>query len=113
MRLSIPSDSPCHRRCCPGTKAARSHKTPPFAIIRSAPKLIKNCSVRQVGWSLPTSKFLMARRKPAFNPPWGDNNANSAREAFVVGLRNAHAMEVQVRELTERRSERIKNAFEH
>lgn len=33
--------------------------------------------------------------------------ANSAREIFVTGLRNAHAMEVQARELMERQSERL------
>lgn len=33
--------------------------------------------------------------------------ANAARETFVVGLRNAHAMEVQARELMERQSERL------
>jgi ferritin-like metal-binding protein YciE len=33
--------------------------------------------------------------------------ANSARDIFVVGLRNAHAMEVQARELMERQSERL------
>jgi ferritin-like metal-binding protein YciE len=32
--------------------------------------------------------------------------AETARELFVVGLRNAHAMEVQARELMERQSER-------
>ncbi len=32
--------------------------------------------------------------------------ANEARDTFVVGLRNAHAMEVQARELMERQSER-------
>jgi ferritin-like metal-binding protein YciE len=32
---------------------------------------------------------------------------NSARDTFVVGLRNAHAMEVQARELMERQSERL------
>ncbi|MGX4771279.1 ferritin-like domain-containing protein [Bradyrhizobium guangdongense] len=33
--------------------------------------------------------------------------ANAARDTFVVGLRNAHAMEVQARELMERQSERL------
>jgi ferritin-like metal-binding protein YciE len=33
--------------------------------------------------------------------------ANTARDVFVVGLRNAHAMEVQARELMERQSERL------
>lgn len=33
--------------------------------------------------------------------------ANTARDTFVVGLRNAHAMEVQARELMERQSERL------
>lgn len=33
--------------------------------------------------------------------------ANIARDTFVVGLRNAHAMEVQARELMERQSERL------
>jgi ferritin-like metal-binding protein YciE len=33
--------------------------------------------------------------------------ANSARDIFVVGLRNAHAMEIQARELMERQSERL------
>jgi ferritin-like metal-binding protein YciE len=33
--------------------------------------------------------------------------ANTAREVYVVGLRNAHAMEVQARELMERQSERL------
>lgn len=32
---------------------------------------------------------------------------NTARDVFVVGLRNAHAMEVQARELMERQSERL------
>jgi ferritin-like metal-binding protein YciE len=32
---------------------------------------------------------------------------NIARDVFVVGLRNAHAMEVQARELMERQSERL------
>lgn len=32
---------------------------------------------------------------------------NAARDTFVVGLRNAHAMEVQARELLERQSERL------
>jgi ferritin-like metal-binding protein YciE len=32
---------------------------------------------------------------------------NAARDTFVVGLRNAHAMEVQARELMERQSERL------
>jgi ferritin-like metal-binding protein YciE len=32
---------------------------------------------------------------------------NSARDIFVVGLRNAHAMEIQARELMERQSERL------
>jgi ferritin-like metal-binding protein YciE len=32
---------------------------------------------------------------------------NTARDLFVVGLRNAHAMEVQARELMERQSERL------
>lgn len=31
----------------------------------------------------------------------------TARDIFVVGLRNAHAMEIQARELTERQSERL------
>src|SRR3954465_11407580 len=33
--------------------------------------------------------------------------ANTARDIFIVGLRNAHAMEVQARELMERQSERL------
>jgi hypothetical protein len=33
--------------------------------------------------------------------------SNAARDTFVVGLRNAHAMEVQARELMERQSERL------
>jgi ferritin-like metal-binding protein YciE len=33
--------------------------------------------------------------------------ANSARDIFVTGLRNAHAMEIQARELMERQSERL------
>jgi ferritin-like metal-binding protein YciE len=33
--------------------------------------------------------------------------AQTAREIFVVGLRNAHAMETQARELLERQSERL------
>ena len=32
---------------------------------------------------------------------------NKARDVFIVGLRNAHAMEVQARELMERQSERL------
>jgi ferritin-like metal-binding protein YciE len=32
---------------------------------------------------------------------------NTVRDLFVVGLRNAHAMEVQARELMERQSERL------
>jgi ferritin-like metal-binding protein YciE len=35
--------------------------------------------------------------------------ASSARDIFVVGLRNAHAMEIQARELMERQSERLKD----
>ena len=31
----------------------------------------------------------------------------TARDVYVVGLRNAHAMEVQARELMERQSERL------
>ena len=33
--------------------------------------------------------------------------ADAARDTFVVGLRNAHAMEIQARELMERQSERL------
>ena len=33
--------------------------------------------------------------------------SNSVKEIFVVGLRNAHAMEIQARELMERQSERM------
>jgi ferritin-like metal-binding protein YciE len=33
--------------------------------------------------------------------------AQTARDIFVVGLRNAHAMEIQARELMERQSERM------
>ncbi|ABD87457.1 ferritin-like domain-containing protein [Rhodopseudomonas palustris] len=33
--------------------------------------------------------------------------AQDAREIFVVGLRNAHAMEIQAREMMERQSERL------
>jgi len=33
--------------------------------------------------------------------------SNTARDIFVVGLRNAHAMEIQARELMERQSERL------
>jgi ferritin-like metal-binding protein YciE len=33
--------------------------------------------------------------------------SNTARDLFIVGLRNAHAMEVQARELMERQSERL------
>jgi ferritin-like metal-binding protein YciE len=33
--------------------------------------------------------------------------AQAARDIFVVGLRNAHAMEIQARELMERQSERL------
>jgi ferritin-like metal-binding protein YciE len=33
--------------------------------------------------------------------------AKTARDVFVVGLRNAHAMETQARELLERQSERL------
>src|SRR3954467_5018569 len=32
---------------------------------------------------------------------------NTTREVFITGLRNAHAMEVQARELMERQSERL------
>jgi ferritin-like metal-binding protein YciE len=35
------------------------------------------------------------------------NMSNAARDTFVVGLRNAHSMEVQARELMERQSERL------
>src|SRR3954465_6924612 len=35
------------------------------------------------------------------------NMASTAREIFVTGLRNAHAMETQARELMERQSERL------
>lgn len=31
----------------------------------------------------------------------------TAKDVYVVGLRNAHAMEVQARELMERQSERL------
>jgi ferritin-like metal-binding protein YciE len=33
--------------------------------------------------------------------------AQTARDIFVIGLRNAHAMEIQARELMERQSERL------
>jgi ferritin-like metal-binding protein YciE len=33
--------------------------------------------------------------------------SNTARDIFIVGLRNAHAMEIQARELMERQSERL------
>ena len=33
--------------------------------------------------------------------------ANKARDIFIVGLRNAHAMEVQARELMERQTQRL------
>src|SRR4051812_22588551 len=33
--------------------------------------------------------------------------ATTARDIFIVGLRNAHAMEIQARELMERQSERL------
>jgi ferritin-like metal-binding protein YciE len=33
--------------------------------------------------------------------------SNKARDIFIVGLRNAHAMEIQARELMERQSERL------
>ena len=33
--------------------------------------------------------------------------AQTARDLFIVGLRNAHAMEIQARELMERQSERL------
>jgi ferritin-like metal-binding protein YciE len=33
--------------------------------------------------------------------------SNTARDVFIVGLRNAHAMETQARELMERQSERL------
>jgi ferritin-like metal-binding protein YciE len=33
--------------------------------------------------------------------------SNSVKDIFVVGLRNAHAMEIQARELMERQSERM------
>lgn len=32
---------------------------------------------------------------------------NAARDTFIVGMRNAHAMEIQARELMERQSERL------
>ena len=34
-------------------------------------------------------------------------NNSKARDIFIVGLRNAHAMEIQARELMERQSERL------
>ena len=33
--------------------------------------------------------------------------ATTAKDVYVIGLRNAHAMEVQARELMERQSERL------
>jgi ferritin-like metal-binding protein YciE len=36
-----------------------------------------------------------------------DLMTKAAREIFIVGLRNAHAMEIQARELMERQSERL------
>jgi ferritin-like metal-binding protein YciE len=42
------------------------------------------------------------------NPKSGDESmTTTAQDIFVVGLRNAHAMEVQARELIERQSERL------
>jgi hypothetical protein len=38
---------------------------------------------------------------------WRSEMASTARDIFLVGLRNAHAMEVQARELMERQSERL------
>jgi ferritin-like metal-binding protein YciE len=35
--------------------------------------------------------------------------SNTARDLFVVGLRNAHAMEVQARELMERQRNALMN----
>jgi ferritin-like metal-binding protein YciE len=39
--------------------------------------------------------------------PAGSQMAQTARDIFITGLRNAHAMEVQARELMERQSERL------
>jgi len=36
-----------------------------------------------------------------------DRMTRTAREVYIVGLRNAHAMEIQARELMERQSERL------
>src|SRR3954466_13344404 len=55
-----------------------------------------------VGNSSSVSKSLARRHTQKRN-----NMASSAKDIFVVGLRNAHAMEVQARELMERQSERL------
>src|SRR5215212_5316920 len=56
-----------------------------------------------------------SRRQRVLRPSGGKGHSNNqerhmkdaARDTFVVGLRNAHAMEVQARELMERQSERL------
>jgi len=48
-------------------------------------------------------------RAPPFEQSTEDSMASTARDIFVVGLRNAHAMETQARELMERQSERLKD----
>jgi ferritin-like metal-binding protein YciE len=47
------------------------------------------------------------RAWPSFKKQRSWDMKNAARDTFVVGLRNAHAMEVQARELMERQSERL------
>jgi len=44
-------------------------------------------------------------RHPYAEEEW--EMSNTARDVFIVGLRNAHAMETQARELMERQSERL------
>jgi ferritin-like metal-binding protein YciE len=56
-----------------------------------------------------------SRRQRVLRPSGGKGHSNNqerhmkntARDTFIVGLRNAHAMEVQARELMERQSERL------
>src|SRR3954453_23185541 len=48
-------------------------------------------------------------RAPPFEQSMEDSMASTARDIFLVGLRNAHAMETQARELMERQSERLRD----
>src|SRR3954470_24852346 len=91
----------------PSPPPAARHRRRWSQIGSRSDRAMRQAGMPQAAGQAEAEQFLRSSVTLPDATPLERTMTESARDIYVTGLRNAHAMEVQARELMERQSERL------